>query len=131
MKKALVIIGLVAVIGGLGLWGLEAYFRSVSDHLFARDAAQVLCYHVHDMLEEGKAVDQAAVDNCLKMLYDASVINIKVTPDGTPTDYYGNRFHASWKTVGETIDVTITTAGPDGKEGTDDDIVFTYDLGFR
>lgn len=103
------------------------YVRHELHLAFTEDAVQVISYEVHDMLKKNREVNDIDINARIKYLLDASVVNIRLDKDGKPVDEYGNPFQVTYEITQDKITVTCVSLGPDGEEGTPDDIVFVYD----
>jgi len=123
---AFLITGIILVPAAFVVIG-KIYFMRACQLAFTADAVQVICYAVHEMLQKKGNVNDVDINERIKYLFDASVINIRLKKDGEPVDAYGNPFQLTHKAEqGKTI-VTRISLGPDGRQGTSDDILYVYD----
>jgi hypothetical protein len=125
-RIALLITGVIFILATLAVVG-KIYLRRACASIFTADAVQVICYEVHEMLETDADVNDTEIDARIKYLVDASVIAIGLNQDGDPVDMYGNPFEVKYERTKDKISVTCVSFGPDGKQGTADDIIFAYD----
>lgn len=127
MKKSS--IGLLAIVsavllGGLALWCGKRWL----DVAFARDAVQVIAYEVSDLYGENPGATAEEIDGVIRYLHNASVINLRIDPSGKAVDPFGTPFRAQHDQRTEASVTTVTSAGPDRRFGTGDDIRFVHEV---
>lgn len=64
----------------------------------------------------------ADVDQVIRSLMHAGVIRSALDADGKPVDPYGTGYRVAVQTPGRRLIVTVTSAGPDGRFDTPDDV---------
>ena len=129
MKKIIVsvVTALAAIIAlaAVGLWWFETRSWPV---FLARDAVQVIAYAASDMFIGNPATTPEEIEATIKHLHDASVINLRINQSGKAVDPFGTPFRVQYERHPETSVTTVTSAGPDRRFGTTDDIRFVHEV---
>jgi len=115
----LVISVLVMLIGGVIFLSLRTL-----NSFMAHDAVQVIAYEVSDLYTDNPNTSQEDIEELIKWLHDASVINLKVNNEGKAVDPFGIPFRVEYEKKPDRSITTVTSAGPDQAFGTEDDIIF-------
>ena len=110
---AFVVVGLALLVGAL----LQDTRSSR-----AADAVLVISAQVAQLYQAGPAPTQAQIDDGIRELVRASVINAGLDTQQRPIDPYGTPFRVRHTTAGALHRVTATSAGPDRQFDTPDDI---------
>lgn len=93
-----------------------------SRRFFAQDACHMIAYEVGDLYRSKASPTADEVDEVVLRLHNASVINLRVSPEGKPLDPYGTPFRIRFAREGVVTTTRVTSAGPDGHFDTADDI---------
>ena len=116
----LVFVGVIlAVLGYRGC----LRFRAGLDEAFTKDAVLCISMGVSNIYLENPAATSADVEARLRLLHDASITHVVLDPAGKPVDLYGTPFQVRREVKGNQQTVTATSAGPDRRFGTGDDII--------
>ena len=113
--SAILLIGVLAA----GLW-----VRGFQKRVFTEDAVMVIAGEIRVAASANPALSQREIEARIGALARASVIHVCFDEAGRPLDCYGNPFRITWEARGDSPAVTCTSAGPDGRLGTRDDIAF-------
>ncbi len=126
MGRVAVIAGAaLAVLAGICAAGLWLGNRTTKV-FFAEDAVQVIAYGVGAMYRQNPATTEEDIALKIKFLNDASVINLRLADNDEAVDPFGIPFDVKHETQGSVSVTTVTSAGPDRRLGTADDIVFVH-----
>jgi hypothetical protein len=127
MKRIIIaVVGVLAMLialAAIGLWWFET--RSMPT-FFTQDAVQVIAYAASDMFQRNPATTQDEIDLMIKFQHEASNINLKINPNGKAVDPFGTPFRVERHFQAGTALTTVTSAGPDRRFGTRDDIQFVH-----
>ena len=85
----------------------------------------MIAYEVGDLYRSKSSPSPEEVDDVILRLHKASVINLRVSPEGNPLDPYGNPFRIRFRREGVVTMTHVTSAGPDGHFDTPDDIAYS------
>jgi hypothetical protein len=96
------------------------------DRFFTEDAVQVIAYEAHRLYRSDAPPTERELQGRIKFLHEASVINLKLTDTGEVVDRFGTPFEVVHRKGREEATTTVTSAGPDTRFGTRDDISYTY-----
>ena len=128
VRNVAIVLVVLAALAGAGIWWFETRVKRV---FFARDAVQVIAYEASRMYGSGKNVARAELDAMIKRLHDASVINLAIDDKGRAVDPFGTAFRVEHEARAQTAVTTVTSAGPDRRFGTRDDIQFVHEAKVR
>jgi hypothetical protein len=92
---------------------------------FAQDACRMIAYEVGDLYRSKASPTADEVDDVILRLHNASVINLRVSPEGKPLDPYGTPFRIRFAREGIVTTTRVKSAGPDGHFDTPDDIAYS------
>jgi len=113
----------------LGVWLLLAALvlavRVLTQDLKAsrtRDDVLVISSQVARLFQENPVPSQAEIDAQLRTLIQAGTLRARLTPEGIPVDAYGTPFRVRHTVQGTLHRATATSAGPDRKFDTEDDL---------
>lgn len=123
ITRALVTISLasfVFVIGGLASL-LYVLFQDRRES-YAIDSVLVISMMVAELHQKGAAPTQAQIEDNIRVLVNASVINAGLDRLQRPVDVYGTPFRVRHTIEGALHRATATSAGPDRRFDTPDDI---------
>ena len=113
----------------IGVLAGSLWVRSFQKRVFTEDAVMVIAGEIRDAASEDPSLGQREIEARIAALARASVIHASFDEAGRPLDLYGKPFRIIWESRGDGPAVTCTSAGPDGKLGTRDDIAFATDGG--
>ena len=119
MKKFLLCSAGFLILVLFGAWSVNRMLKTS----FARDAVLVVALDASTLYVDNPDTPDEEIEELMSRLTRASVINLRVTPEGKAVDPFGTPLR--WeheKQDGETL-VTVRCAGPDCDFGTRDDIV--------
>ena len=128
MKKKILIsvvcvVATVLVFAGVGLWWFQKRFTPV---FFAQDAVEVIAFEASELFGKDPDTTDDEIEQKIKFLHEASVINLMIDSNGKAVDPFGTPFQVeNRKSPGESI-TTVVSAGPDREFGTRDDISGTH-----
>lgn len=116
----LTLFSIVVVLGGLVcmVWLLLQDKRT----FFTWDAVLVISMRVAELHQNGPAPSPMQIDDSIRELVNASVINAGLDAQKRPVDVYGTPFRVRHTVEGTLHRVTATSAGPDRQFDTPDDI---------
>ena len=126
-RRIVWVVGLLVVFTALVLgiaWWADRYQRT----FFAEDAVRVIAYEVSRLYRENQKVSQAQIDDEIKFLHTASVINLRLDPAGKAVDPFGTPFKVQHELRDSESVTIVASAGPDCRFETKDDICFTYKM---
>jgi hypothetical protein len=115
------------VLAAGGVWFAVDYFERSRLLFFTRDAVQVIALESSSVLfEDDPECPRDKVDELIKQLHEASVINLRIDATGKAVDPYGTAFRVEHEVEDGSATTTVTSAGPDRRFGTRDDIQYSY-----
>ncbi len=117
---ALTLFSLVVVLAGFSF----VVYALLQDHResHARGAVLMISMRVEELHQKDPAPTQAQIDENIRELVTASVINAGLDAQQRPIDSYGTPFRLRHTVDGALHRVTATSAGPDRHFDTPDDI---------
>jgi len=92
---------------------------------YTQDAVSVLAYEAGELYRANPATPIEQIEAMMKQLHEASVIHLRIDATGRAVDPFGTPFRVTHIAQGESTATTVTSAGPDGRFGTSDDITYT------
>lgn len=117
-------LGVLIALGAFGFWWFMT--RELPLH-FAKDAVQVIAYEASDMFQRDPDTTENDIQQKIKSLHRASVINLKIDASGKAVDPFGTAFRVDCSIQSGMSVTTVTSAGPDRQFGTEDDIQFVHE----
>ncbi|HUR39025.1 MAG TPA: hypothetical protein VM222_06005 [Planctomycetota bacterium] len=117
---AISLVSLVFVVGGFV--AIVLVFFQDNRISFTMDAVHVISMSVGELYRKGPAPSQEQIDDRIRDLVNASVINAGLDAQQRPVDPYGTPFRVRHALEGRLHRVTATSAGPDRQFDTPDDI---------
>jgi hypothetical protein len=110
-------LAILTVLAGLA-W---IFFHNVEQTL-AADDLNVISVSLMDLYKKNPVPPEAEVDAQIRLLILGGAIGGRVNLDGKPADRYGTPFRIRHTVDGTLHALTATSAGPDGRFDTDDDV---------
>lgn len=129
MKKKILISGvcvvaIVVALASVGLWWFQKRFTPAFS---TQDAVEVIAFEASDLFGKNPATTNDEIEQKIKFLQEASVINLKIDSNGKPVDPYGTPFQVENRISSGNAITTVVSAGPDREFGTQDDISGTHE----
>ena len=120
MKKAGLILIILLPLTIIAVWWINRTIKITH----TQDAVQVIAYAASEMFENNPATTQDEIDRMINHHHEASNINLRIDPTGKAVDPFGTAFRIHFRIEESLLVTTVTSAGPDHRFGTEDDIQF-------
>lgn len=114
-------VGLPLVLVALAGWGVAA-FRRATDRAFTHDAVLCASMRVSRLYLENPTPSEKDIEDCLVELKTASITHVRMDRNGKPVDLYGTPFRLRRELREGEQTVSATSAGPDRRFDTEDDV---------
>ena len=89
------------------------------------DAVQCISMSINNLYLKNPTPTAEDIESEIRVLHDASITHVVLDPKGKPVDLYGTPFRVHRDVQGKTQKVVATSAGPDRRFDTPDDLSYT------
>jgi hypothetical protein len=117
-----ILIGLGILIPIVAL--LVLFVRRQAEKAFAYDSVMVASGMISELYKSNPAPTQKEIDDVLVAIHDGSISHVMLDKDRKPMDLWGTPFRIRHEVKDRERTVLVSSAGPDRRFDTGDDITF-------